>query len=172
MDTTHRGAAIVLARAYAAKTDTIYEHLRAMKKQKSEGFEVDYSLVLEFDDLGSLKKMQIDAQPEESEAVASVIQAALQNRPTQTGGATNIQLSKPPMTAGELLEDFFREGIGSGRWRNPETTRHRDYGPIWTKFMHHTEKHGLTLAAAKEYRAELSHCFGRRHSRQGFNTFQ
>jgi len=61
--TSRRGAAIVLARAYAAKTDSIYGNLRAMKKQASEGFQVDYSLALDLGDDGSICQIRVDAEP-------------------------------------------------------------------------------------------------------------
>lgn len=155
LNTTHRGAAIILARAYAAKTDAIYQHLRAMKKKNPESFQTDYTLKFEFDDLGLVSKMEVDAQLEETDAVALVISAAVQNRSTQSHGVQHQQLPKPRISAKDLLEDYFREGIGMARWRNPETARKHDYDPIWTKFLVHAEAHGLTVAAAKAYRAEV-----------------
>ena len=155
LNTIHRGAAIVLARAYAAKTDAIFQHLRAMKKKNPESFQIDYILKIELDDLGLVSKMEVDAQPEESDAVASVISAALQNRAAQSRGVQNIPLPKHQISAKDLLDDYFREGIGMERWKNPDTTRKHDYDPIWTKFLVHAEIHGLTPAAAKAYRAEV-----------------
>jgi integrase len=155
LETSCRCDAIILARAYAAKTDAIYRHLRDMKKQKIEGFEVDYTLELVFDDLGSVHKIRVDANPDESEAVESAIRTTLQNLPNQAEKATRRELTKPQISADDLLDDFFREGIGAERWRDPETTRRHDYDPIWTKFSIHAKKHGLTLEAAKEYRAKV-----------------
>ena len=155
LNTVHRGAAIVLARAYAVKTDAFYHHLRAMKKKNPDFFQTDYTLKFEFDDLGMVSKMEVDAEPEESDAVASVISATLQNRSTQSHGVQHKQLIKPLISAKDLLEDYFREGIGIARWKNPATTRKHDYDPIWTSFLAHTDVHGLTVAAAKAYRAEV-----------------
>jgi integrase len=53
------------------------------------------------------------------------------------------------------LEDYFREGIGLKSWKDHDTTRRRDYGPIWAKFSIYADQHGLTKAAAKQYRAEV-----------------
>lgn len=67
-------------------------------------------------------------------------------------------IEKPSMatiTSDALFEDFFREGSGDGRWKDVETTRARDYGPIWRKFAKHADVHGLTVAATKAYRAEV-----------------
>ena len=155
LNTTLRGAAIVLARAYAARTDAIYQHLRAMKKKNPESLQFEYTLKLEFDDLGLVRKMEVDAQPDESDAVASAIGAALQNRSNQSRDVQILPLPKPKISAKDLLDDYFREGVGMERWKNPDTTRRHDYDPIWTKFLVHAEEHGLTLAAAKAYRAEV-----------------
>lgn len=155
LNTTQRGAAIVLARAYAAKTDAIYQHLRTMKKTNLEGLQTEYVLKLEFDDHGAVKKLEVDAQPEESAAVALAINAALLNRSIQSPGSKPQLGVKSQITAKDLLDDFFREGIGTARWKNPETARKHDYGPIWTKFLVHTDLHGLTIEAVKAYRAQV-----------------
>ena len=153
--TSHRGAAVVLARAYASRTDTIYGNLRAMKKQEAEGFQVDYSLILDLGNDGLIRKIQVSAEPNESEAVNSAIRTALQNLPNPSGIKQVSQLTTPSVTAMQLLEEFFVEGIGANRWKNHETTRTRDYEPIWAKFSVHAGPHGLTLTAAKLYRAEV-----------------
>jgi integrase len=124
-----------------------------MKKREAEGFDVDYTLSLEFDDTGAMKKLQVDAQPHETDAVTSAIKAALENRPLQP--AAPKPANAPKLSASALLEDYFREGIGSNRWKNPTNTRKHDYDPIWAKFLVHAEVHGLTLAATKAYRAEV-----------------
>lgn len=66
-----------------------------------------------------------------------------------------LPVTIPSITADELFEDFLREGLGSGRWKDAETARTRDYGPIWRRFAAHAGKHGLTAAAAKAYRSEV-----------------
>lgn len=153
--TAHRATAVVLARRYATRTDSLYEQLRAMKTSKSEGNQFNYTFEIDLDDLGILRKIKVDATPDETEAVEAAIKATLQNLPSQSGRVQSAPLIQNQISAQDLIEHFFREGIGSGRWKNPETTRSRDYGPIWTKFLQHTQKHGLTLAAAKEYRASV-----------------
>ena len=155
LNTSHRGAAVVLARAYAAKTDAIYQHLRSMKKANPESLQTDYVIKLEFDDLGAVKKLEVDAQPEESEAVASAIRAVLQNRSAQPLESKALQRLECQISAKNLLDDYFREGIGTERWKNAETARRHDYEPIWTKFLVHADLHGLTVAATKSYRAQV-----------------
>ena len=155
LGTTLRGSAVVLARAYAAKTDAIYKHLRSMKKQDPEGIRFDYTLELDMDDLGIVRKMRVSAEPGESEAVESAIRTTLKNLPNQDIGKRAATGPVPVISAKELLDDFFREGIGANRWKEPQTTRRHDYDPIWAKFSPHAKEHGLTLAAVKAYRAEV-----------------
>lgn len=73
----------------------------------------------------------------------------------EAAAAQGARSAAPTITANELLEDFLREGVGSGRWKNPETAKTRDYAPIWKRFAAHADKHGLTAAATKAYRAEV-----------------
>jgi hypothetical protein len=97
----------------------------------------------------------VDGTPEESDAMLAAIKATLQNLPQPATATLSIAVTKPKITAAELLEDFLREGLGSGRWKNPEKTSSHEYGPIWAKFSPHADKHGLTLDAAIAYRAEV-----------------
>lgn len=155
LGTSQRGLALIIARAYAARTDLIYQHLRAMKKSQPEGYQFDYTLELDLDDMGFLRKMKVEATPEESDAVEAAIQTTLSNLPSHTAGRAISRASSPAVTASELYEDFFREGIGTERWKNAETSRLHDYDPVWAKFSVHVEKYGLTLEAVKQYRAEV-----------------
>lgn len=155
LGTSQRGLALIMARAYAARTDSIYQHLRAMKKSQPEGYQFDYTIELDLDEMGKVRKIKVDATPEETAAVEAAIQTALNNLPNQTTGMAISRTSSPAITASQLFEDFFREGIGTERWKNPETSRQHDYAPVWAKFSVHAEKHGLTLEAAKMYRAEV-----------------
>lgn len=155
LGTSQRGLALIMARAYAAKTDSIYQHLRAMKKSKPEGYQFDYTLELDLDDNGFLRKIKVDATPEESAAVEAAIEATLSNLPNQPAGMPISRASTPAITASELFEDFFREGIGVVRWKDAEITRQHDYAPVWAKFSVHAQKYGLTLEAVRQYRAEV-----------------
>lgn len=155
LGTSQRNLALIMARACAAKTDSIFKYLRAMKKSQPEGYQFDYTFELDLDDKGVLRKIKVDATPEESAAVEAAIQTTLSNLPSQPAGIAISRASVPALTASELFEDFFREGIGTERWRNPETTRQHDYTPVWAKFSVHVEKYGLTLEAVKQYRAEV-----------------
>ena len=155
LGTDQRGVAVVLARACAARTDALFQQLRDMKKSKLGDNQFDYILEVDLNELGLVSKLKIEATPEESAAVEAAIKAALQNLPRPTAAAVPPSVGKPKITAAELLEDFFREGIGSSRWKNPEKTRNHEYDPIWAMLLPHTNKHGLTLDAAVSYRAEV-----------------
>lgn len=150
--TTHRAAAIVLARQYAARTDALYGKLRAMKKAGLEPLQYDLTTYL---DLGDFGKLVIESQPHETADVQAIIKTTLQNLPNQSGALQKSDPVQAQISASDLLEDFFRDGFGSGRWKTTEATVRRDYGPIWKKFTPHIEKYGLTLAAAKSYRAAI-----------------
>lgn len=153
--TCERGRAIILARAYAAKTDVIFEHLRSMNKKSDKGFIVDYTFELELDDLGSVRKIKVEANPDESVAVEGAIRTALTNLPRHGGEARTAAPASPSISTDELFEDFFREGIALDRWKAPLIIRQHDYEPVWKKFRTHAATLGLTLAAAKSYRTEV-----------------
>jgi len=155
LGTSQRGLALIMARACAARTDSIYQHLRAMKKSQPEGYQFDYTLEFDLDDKGVLRKMKVDATPEESEAVEAAIQTTLSNLPSHTAVRAISRASSPAITVSELFEDFFREGVGINRWKSAETARQHDYKPVWAKFSPHVEKHGFTMVAVKSYRAEV-----------------
>jgi integrase len=156
LETSHRATAVILARRYATRTDALYEQLRAMKKLKTSTMHrFDYVLELDLDELGLLKKIKIDATPDETEAVEAALKAAVQSMSRRSVTESSDLLHMPQISAKDLLADFIREGVGANRWKNPDTTSRRDYGPIWAKFSLHTEVNGLTLKAAKAYRAEV-----------------
>jgi integrase len=153
--TSHRGTALVLARRYATKTDLLYEQLRAMKKSSDEELRFNYMFEIDLDDLGLPRKVTVNATADETEAVQAAIKTTLQNLPNSPSKVQKVTAPAIQVSEEDLLEHFFREGKGSGRWRNPETTRKHDYEPIWAKWVPHTAQHGMTLAAAKSYRAEV-----------------
>ncbi len=155
LGTSQRGLALIMARAYAARTDSIYQYLKTMKKSQSDGYQFDYTFELDLDEMGKVRKIKVDATPEETAAVESAIQTALTNLPSQPARMAISRPLSPAVTASELYEDFFREGIGTERWKNAETSRLHDYDPVWAKFSVHVEKYGLTLEAVKQYRAEV-----------------
>jgi integrase len=154
LTTNSKAAAIILARAYAAKTDSIYERLRIMKKSNPDSLEFDYTLEFSLDDDGK-PKFKIEATPEETQAVAAVIGTVLQNFPSSAKSSTPTPPAESLQTAQSLLDDFFREGLGSARWKDPGRTRGHDYEPIWAKFTPFVGQHGLTLTAARAYRSEV-----------------
>lgn len=148
-------AAIILARALAAQTDQLFQRLRLMKKNKPEDIQVDYTLEIELGDFGAPRKIRVDATPEESDAVELALRTTLQNLPSQVMTSHMEFKSQSQISADELLDEFFRDGAGSGRWGDPVKARKREYDPIWPKFAKHASQNGLTVDAAKAYRAEV-----------------
>ncbi|MBB1075784.1 site-specific integrase [Rhodoferax sp. 4810] len=155
LKTSDRREAIILARAYAGRTDEIFGQVRTMKKNKPGALQADYTIMLELGDLGEPRKLTVQGERHETEAINSAVENMLLNLPNKQTGARRAQSPATAITAATLLDDFFREGIGAERWKNPETARKHDYDPVWRKFSVHVATHGLTLEAAKAYRAEV-----------------
>ena len=151
--TNNKTAAIVMARAYAVKTDAFFNRLRTMKKLNPDSIAFDYTVEFSLDDDGS-PKFKIDATAAETPSVNALVSNVLQNLPG-SGRAPHNSASTPTLTPQALLEDFFREGVGSGRWKNAERTKSHEYQPIWAKFAPIADQHGLSVKAAKHYRAEI-----------------
>ncbi|EKE17641.1 MAG: hypothetical protein ACD_10C00345G0001, partial [uncultured bacterium] len=78
LKTSNQREATILARAYAGKTDQIYQHLRAMKKNEPESFVLDYTVMIELGDLGKPSKVTIQGEAHETEAIKSTLETALQ----------------------------------------------------------------------------------------------
>lgn len=182
LGTSHRGQAIILARAYAAKTDNAFTQLRNMSEKKPTATELlnnlanDPSCRLRIRLAGAqlrLEEQEREAERLEREVIEGLHQQQVQQKhheqildavirsgaasvaAASAGSHSFVSVPAPVITPEELLEDFLREGAGSGRWKDADTARTRDYGPIWKRFAVHAGKHGLTAGAAKAYRAEV-----------------
>lgn len=180
LGTSHRGQAIILARAFAAKTDNAFTQLRNMSEKKLtatellDSFANDPNCRLRLRLAGAqlhIEEQEREARRLELEVIEGLHQQQVQQRQHEQvldaairAGAAAVAASSahrpapspmPGLTAEELLEDFLREGAGSGRWKDADTARTRDYGPIWKRFAVHANKHGITVVAAKAYRAEV-----------------
>lgn len=155
LKTSDRREAIILARAFAGRTDEIFGQLRTMKKNDPKGLQSDYTVMLELGDLGEPRKLTVQGEPHETDAINSAVDNILQNLQDSPTGRQKSQLPAASITPLALLDDFFREGIGTDRWKNPETARRHDYDPVWRRFSVHVDEHGLTIAAAKAFRAEV-----------------
>lgn len=175
LGTSERSHAIILARAYAAQTDIAFTQLRTMSDKKITAQELLDNFAKLPDCRERIRRAGVQVRLEEAERdreklEREVIEALYQQQEQQkrherdleiaimVGAArseANPSTAAPAITAEELFEDFLREGVGSGRWKDATTARTRDYGPIWRRFAVHAGKHGLTTAAAKAYRAEV-----------------
>ncbi len=177
LGTADRKKAIILARGYAAQTDYAFTQIRIMSDKKLtaqellDNFANDPSCRLRLRLAGA--QLRLEEKEREAERLEREVVEGLHQHQTQEklhereldiairAGAARAASFEPPaavlptITAQALLDDFIREGEGDGRWKNAETTRTRDYGPIWRKFAKHADVHGLTVAAAKAYRAAV-----------------
>jgi hypothetical protein len=176
LGTSERSQAIILARAYAAQTDIAFTRLRTMSDKKLTAQELldNFANLPDCRDRIRRAGMQLrleEAERERERLEREVVDGLCQQQEQQKRHARDLEVAimagaarstatpppapAPSITAEELFEDFLGEGIASNRWRDAETTRTRDYGPIWKRFAVHASKHGLTVAAAKAYRAEV-----------------
>lgn len=180
LGTSGRGQAIILARAYAAKTDNAFTQLRTMSEKKLtatellDNFANDPNCRLRIRLAGAqlrIEEKEREAERLEHEVIEGLYQQQVQQKQHEqildvairagaaavaaSGSRTPAQYQVPEITVEGLLEDFLKEGAGSGRWKDADTARYRDYGPIWKRFAVHANKHGITVGAAKAYRAEV-----------------
>ncbi len=95
LGTNERRLAIILARAYAAKTDTIFRNLRSMNKNNDKGTIFEYAFVLELDDFGVLRKIEVEADPDETVALESAIRTTLANLPRHSVAAIATAPTNP-----------------------------------------------------------------------------
>lgn len=177
LGTSHRGQAIILARAFAAKTDNAFSQLRTMSEKKLtatellDNFANDPNCRLRIRLAG--QQLRIEQQEREAERLErEVIEGLHQQQEQQKRHERDLEIAiragavarsadlsattPPPAIASyELFEEFMQAGISDERWKDGETARTRDYGPIWDRFSVHSKEHGLTVAAAKAYRAAV-----------------
>lgn len=83
LPTANRSLATPMALSLALQAKLLFIKLRAMKKSKvqpgNEPIKFEYTLELELDDFGALKKLKVQADPSEQEAVDSVIRTAFES---------------------------------------------------------------------------------------------
>lgn len=130
LETAHLGTAITLARAYAAKTDALYQHLRTMKKSSTPENHFGYTFKVDLDAWGKPSSITVDAEPEEQEAVNSAIRTVLES----TGGR-----STPAETVGLLPKSF--EGAIS-EYMEKATGKAQTKATYRSKFAHAQEFFG------------------------------
>ena len=138
LHTSDRREAIILARALAAKTDTIFRDLRTMKKQRpaqqttpATGSHFDYIMEIDLSDSGRPKSIKVQAEPHEQEAVNSAIATALQNQPgAPAEDDTHAEpKSKGGITIMQAWEGLKAEKVAGGKWKDGNDTAKYDYLP-------------------------------------------
>ena len=104
--TSHRAKAIIMARAYAARTDLLYQSLRTMNKKKSDGIQWDYKVDFDLDATGKVTSIKVDAQPEEQDAVNSAIRTAIES---STNLVTAVAPSSKTKPFGSAISEFLEK---------------------------------------------------------------
>lgn len=80
LGTGKRREAIILARAFATRTDSLFHHIRTMPDHKNNNLDVELIFKLDFNDLGGLKSVHIEADtPEEQEQANAMLNNTLQS---------------------------------------------------------------------------------------------
>lgn len=125
--TSVRREAVVLARALAARTDSIFRELRGMGKNKDEALQVDYGLTIDLDELTGRKRVTVhDIKPGEDEAARK---ALLEVHDKVMASATPP--SPPTPTIKEALDLYFTED----KETKPRTKQR--YDQFLREFMKH-----------------------------------
>ncbi|MBS1129432.1 MAG: hypothetical protein H6R16_434 [Proteobacteria bacterium] len=99
-----RREAIILARALASRTDVFFHHLRTMPNH-DEKIQVDLIFKLDFNDLGGLKSVHIEAEtPEEHEQAKAMLNDTLDKIPVNSN---DIARKKPGMSFSGAMEAYL-----------------------------------------------------------------
>lgn len=101
-----RRKAIVLARILASRTDVLFQQLRTMPNQNDAPLQVDLIFELDFNDLGSLKKVRIEADTPEEQEIAKVM---------LNGALERLQSPTKPELVGARFDDAVKEYLSHAR---------------------------------------------------------
>lgn len=79
-----------------------------------EMYKVNYSLEVDFDEFRKPKKMRVDAQPHEQEAVNSAIAAILAGSNDSQVASINVKIAS--ILLSDIIHDFRRDRLASRKW--------------------------------------------------------
>lgn len=106
LGTGTRRDAIILARAFAAKTDSLFHNIRAMQDDDQTPGTIRINYEFGFD-LKSLLITVKDAKPEDQQAIDSHIATVLQNLPANGQSPTAPAVSDENITGGKTILDVW-----------------------------------------------------------------
>ena len=131
--TGKRRDAIILARALAARTDSLFHHLRIMPNHDDK-IQVDLIFELDFNDLGGLKSVHIEADtPEEQEQAKTMLDSALDKLLANRDAPTAIKGNGKSIV--EAWEAYKAEKIATKAWKDGEDTAKYDHWPHIRAFI-------------------------------------
>lgn len=148
LGTGRRREAIILARLFAAKTDILFRHLRTMPNDH-DNIQVDLIFKLDFNDLGGLKSVHIEADtPEERAQAKAMLDSTLEKLPTN--------MPPPILTKGngktitEAWEAYKAEKIVTKAWKDGEDTAKYDHWPHIRAFIDLIGDKPISTVAAED----------------------
>jgi integrase len=146
LKTSDRGIALPVALSLAAKAKQLFNQLRrkmANKDMSSELIRLDYTLSYDFDELGLVKKMSIQAEPHENEAVIAAATAIIENNaqarqrytvvPNRVIVQTNqavVQRAEAIPTLKAVVDRFL-----NGYQQNKKPAMYQKHKPVLSMFL-------------------------------------
>ncbi|SPD45603.1 conserved protein of unknown function [Cupriavidus neocaledonicus] len=131
LGTTSRREARVLARALAVETDRLFATAREMTKAKpDEGLTIDWTMSIDFDEFQRPRKLNVQAEPHEQEAVNTAIQTALGSLPAPTLGHPALAAPKPATRLADAAAQYFTQ-------HELKPTTLKRYKPVIRRFVEH-----------------------------------
>lgn len=133
LGTGKRREAIILARAFAARTDSLFHHLRTMSDH-DDNIQVDLIFKLDFNDLGGLKSVHIEADsPEEQEQAKAMLTRTLDRIPANMPPPAPVKGNGKTVT--EAWEAYKAEKVITKAWKDGEDTAKYDHWPHIRAFV-------------------------------------
>lgn len=133
LGTGKRREAIILARAFASRTDSLFQHLRTMPDH-DDNIQVDLIFKLDFNDLGGLKSVHIEADTQEEQEQAKVmLNSTLERLPANMPSPAPVKGNGKTVT--EAWEAYKAEKIVTKAWKDGEDTAKYDHWPHIRAFI-------------------------------------
>lgn len=135
LGTGRRREAIILARAFAARTDSLFSRLRIMPNHADDNIEVELIFKLDLNDLGGIKSIHIEADtPEEQEQAKAMLDSTLEKLSTNRQPPSTVAKGNGKSIT-EAWEAYKAEKIAAKAWKDGEDTAKYDHWPHIRSFI-------------------------------------